>query len=427
MRRATIPFLPVSWASFGIAVSALGCGQGFSAMADGGKSEASSKDVARDDVVEAGPVDSSNPVDAAHEAAVACGGANFMTDSKNCGGCEHSCGAGKCMNGFCAITAIATDLVNPNSIAVDGLGDLFFSSLGSCMAGTTMDMPGPCTGGKVQRSTVQVLDMDLVSVANANGFPGIPVTTDGKSVYWGLSQTPFTVKSLAVSGKGTPAIITPPVAATSWVALAVDDTYLYAGESGGTIYYTPTSGTMSWVPITNSAVLGALTASHLGGIHYVFWANLTDSAGDTTSGSVMGAVVSGSTGTAASWKSISLDAPSSVAVSLYGVDWVDLGASDLEQEPVATGKITTIVTADLPMPPAHVAADDNGSVYWTVHDIAKPGSGQVMVLYRGATTPIVLASDQNNPTSLALGVSQVYWVNAGTFNGKDGSVNSTSR
>jgi hypothetical protein len=420
----------VSRAGLALAVaSSMGaCGQAFTATSDGGR-DGESRDVtgsmeAGEDAFppEASAGDSNDGMEATDDAACP-GPGSFDTDPKNCGGCGHVCGLGEpCNGGMCKITTIESGLTNPNGIAVDLVGQVFFSELGHCTAGI-------CTGGQVLKhvgSTDMPLASALDSLADSLGFPGLPVACDGASVYWAVSASPGLVQAQSVAGTSSPLTITPPITA-SWVAMAVDDEYLYVGESGGSIYYTPTSTPGTWTSITNSKEkLAALVAARLGTKHYVFWANSTSAGLGTHSGSVRGAIATGSAIKSPLWTASGLKTPISVAISTQGVDWIEEGAAEVREEPVSMGSISTVAGPSAPLSPTRIVSDSTGTIYWTVRDMPA-NQGSVMRLTAGATTPIVLAKQQNNPGALTIDATTVYWVNAGTNDTKNGSIMSTWR
>jgi hypothetical protein len=426
-------------AVLGLVPGLLACGEGFTS-ADGGTDSGGTEARARD--VTAPPKDASEAMksdvqgsdvgsnesggrhDAGKDAgsdAGPCMGANLEVDPANCGFCRHKCGTtGTCLRGVCSTETEADMLTNPGSIAVNDAGVMAFSVLGDCSVET------PCgqvfllnlgtTGPATPVASV------VASTADASGLPGIPVALDANDVYWASSATPATVMYQQITGSA-PSIITP-VDAASWVALAVDDKYLYVGESGGTIYHAKTSPSATWTPtwasIANSNSLSALTATIIGSTHFVFWANELDRS--MTTGSVHG--VSIGTTSPTSWSQTSLAEPISVAASAAGVVWVTEGSSSIQEEAVGMGTIDVIVPTT-PMTPSRVVVDEaTGALYWTVHAGL---AGLVMVLLPGTTTPIILARGQHNPTAIALDATHVYWVNTGTPNMDDGTIKSTWR
>jgi hypothetical protein len=394
--------------------------------ADAGGSERTPVDeeVRLGDAADAGKRDSSERHDASLEAG-SCPGlkSSFMTDSRNCGGCGHDCGVDKCIGGQCPLTAVASGLARPDSIAVDSAEDVFFSELGAC-AGTS------CVGGRVSRNVSGGKVTSTIATGLTGDTSGIPVVTDSTNVYWATSQSAGVVSSAPLAG-GTPQVITPaglggPIAA-SWVALAVDDTYLYAAASGATIYLTPTAslGSPSWHTIADSTqVLAATAALNAGMVHYVFWANASDSAGSPGSGSIGGAVVS-TTGIVTPLPGLTgLPAPLGASASAFGVVWVD--GQQVHTLALKSTSPSVLASPGAGLEPARIVADDKGAVYWTNHDPSQASEGSVMALYHDAKTPIVLASGQTNPTALAISTYTVYWVNSGV-GATDGSILSTRR
>jgi len=313
----------------------------------------------------------------------------------------------------------------PDSIAADGVDDVFFSVLGACATST-------CTGGQVLRHSLKTPGATPITGGLTSDTFGIPVATDGSNVYWATSQSPGSVAVAPVAGGSSPTLITPasagvPITA-SWVALAVDDKYLYAGASGATIYYIatapPPSSLGSWKPIDDPGqVLAGLAAVDVMTVHYAIWINGSDSTHAPGTGSIGGVTVN-TTGAPTPLPGLpGLTAPLGVSASAFGAFWVD---GNTVQGLGLKSKIPyTLASPAGGLEPWRVVAGDKGAVYWTNHG-SNPSEGSVMVLYHGANTPIVLASGQTNPTALAISASYVYWVNSG-LGTNDGAVMSTPR
>jgi hypothetical protein len=420
MRRSRWAYGSLAAVGATVAVGSFACGEAFTATRDGGSdargvTDGASSDVPSED--DGGSPESGGPPDASHEAGP-CPGAHdgFMSDGKNCGGCGHVCQTGVCSGGLCELDSPATALTNPDGLAVDDNDDIVYSERGKCTA-------APCTLGSVSVRTEFASGFTIFDSALGSDGTGIPVANDGTNAYWATSMSPGAVDYRSLMGTSPTQPITPPITA-SWVAMAVDDKYLYLAEAGGTVYHSETSslGSGGWaaLPGNSSQMVAGIAALDDVLAHYVFWSQ--SSSGGTMSFSVTGDTLG--TSVAQLWTANPTAAPTGVALSPYGVYWVD-GALVQTEALSGKGGSTTLV-ALTGLVASRVVSDGKGNVYWTAHDTSGT-AGKVMGLYRGAATPIIFADGQANPTAISLSKTKVYWINSGTYNDPDGTVTCTWR
>jgi hypothetical protein len=398
MRSLGVTFLASAMAAY--LVWGLGCGEAFhlaTTSSDGGPGNEAGSD---------SPMvgDTNQPTDGAPKPDAVVRDAAPCLVNESCGACGHLCTTmgstcvGGLVGGICTATQLAGDLAYPTGLAVAATG-VYVGVDGA---------PGKCTNGSVLR-----LGPATFTVASGIGCggPSIPVAVNSTNVFWAganaVGYGPLGGSAPPLSIEFTDATIT---------ALGVDDKYAYIAGDGVTIYSAIIADTVpAWSQLAANAG-GVLSSLVVAKDSTVYWADKcafnTCSDETSTKGLVGKAQVGGGVTTLADSNgpvSIAVDTDTKTGFVVWADSTGILEASDPNLGAAAT-------TASPSAPPSQIAADSDGSVFWT------DGAGSVWLRHLGGAT-LQLATGQPNPQAIAFDATTVYWVNEGAL----GSVMSVSR
>jgi hypothetical protein len=402
MRSLGVTFLASAMATY--LVWGLGCGEAFhlaASSSDGGPgNEAGSDSPMVGDTNQ--PVDGAPP-EAGRDAVAHDAAACLVKES--CGECGRVCATpgsscnGGLVGGICSATQLAAGLAYPTGLAVAATGDVYVGvdgASGRCTNGSVLDV-GPA--------------MHTVASGIACGGTSIPVAVNSTNVFWAAAN------SVGYTSLGPP---TGPMSMAFTVgtvtALGVDDKYAYVAADGVSIYYATIADTVPmWLPLaTNTG--GVLSSLVVAKDSTIYWADKCAGGTCSVDTSTMGLVGKAQVGAGMNTLADS-NGPISIAVDTNTtsgfVVWAD-STGIIEASDPNLGAATT--TASPSSPPNQIAADVDGSVFWT------DSAGGVWLRHMGGGT-LQLAKDQHNAQAIAFDATTVYWVNEGGT----GSVMSVSR
>ena len=303
--------------------------------------------------------------------------ADLQTDAANCGRCGHSCQGGACLGGACQVATLATGLLNPYRVAVDGQSVYWTEGGTTTTNGSVKKIPlggGTPTPLATSQNAPYGLAIDgnnvywtslapsgsgglLQKVALGGGSPitlaslgsAAPLMTYGTTAFWvdatGIRQVP-------VNG-GAPSLLTS--GSSAQCQMATDGTYLYWG-SATTIYRVPLSGgtsaplVMGQVDVCDIVVDGTT----------LFWTDLIGNVGKAgIDGSSPTNLVTGRPG------------PNTLTVDATAIYWTENGTSaapsTLAYIPRAGGSAKTLASwprASVGM--AGGVVSDASTLYWVV-------------------------------------------------------------
>ena len=261
------------------------------------------------------------------------------------------------------VTSLASGLVNPGAIVVNGSG-IFFES-GVSIFGL------PLSGGSAR-----------ILATGQTGLEGLAV--DGSRVYWTTWATmdprvdPLLdrVMALPIAG-GEPVVLAAGIHEP--LDVAVDATHVYwtaGGASDGVVMGVPLAGGAPATLSSGQVYPGAIAVDP----DFVYWVN-----GTTT-------------------MSPPQDNAALMKVAKTGGTPVKL----------ATAPVTALVSR---------IAVDSTSVYWSLTGFdAGTLIGTITRVPLDGSAPILLASDQNWPGDIAVDSEAVYWANGGECIGSNGSI-----
>jgi hypothetical protein len=344
---------------------------------------------------------------------------DLNNDVNNCGTCGNACTTSSCQAGVCAAAPVAASGQDaPQGITVDTV-NVYWTNAGTAagnyLDGTVMKMP--LAGGTP------------TAIATGQALP-TGIATDGVNVYWadlGTAANNYADGSIVmvpIAG-GTTTTLATAQAAPQWVAVAASVVYWTAtgltDNVGSVLSIATTAGATA---TTIASAQASPEQLGLDGMGNVYWTNFGTSANAYTDGSV---AMAATTGGAVTTISSGLSGPLGLVVGFTGsnsilIIWTNnLGGTVAAASNAAAQ--TPIVLASGQSSPASIAISNSGLV-WT-----DEGSGTVMTVAYFGGTPAIVATGQNYPDSIASDASNnIWWTNEGTAaNGyTDGSVVKTA-
>jgi len=317
---------------------------------------------------------------------------NVQTDSNNCGACTVECdprvrscqsGACTCLDGTsaCTLTQLAGNLDQPQNIVVDH-AYVYFPASDSVYK-------VPIDGGTP------------VVIASGQGTPE-SVAVDGTGVYWVDTGTTGTIMAAPLDG-GAPFALASGQSNPSGTVVTGGNVY-WVTESGGTdaIMTVPTAGGTP-TPFANvQATNIAVDANNV--YACVVLPQPTDGALVMESSQIVRMPLDGGAATVLASQTIA----SPIAVDAVNVYW--LGGAPLELGVIAVaidGGAPVTLAAGIQ---AHSIVSDGTNLYYSLFT-STPSDVMRMPVTGG--TPVVVAALQNNPASVAVDGTSVYWMNVG--------------
>jgi len=348
-----------------------------------------------------------------------------MNDPNNCGGCGVACattvkacqaGSCQCLDGesTCALTALATGLNSPQSIAIDGTYAYF------AVAG---DSQTNYANGAVMKVPLAGGGTPIVLASNQIG-PGT-VAVDGTAVYW-TSHTLWydpssgTVMKVGLDG-GVPITLASGQNTPGDMAVVAGNVYWLASNSSNTsfaVMTVPASGGTPQAVVPTGATDFVVDANNL------YWTEVvvTDAGGPGPSNEEIVKMPLDGGGQTVLTSGIA--GATSMAVDRANLYWFSGGS--LSAVPIAGGSPLALAAFQGMFSPNgqfNEIATDGANVYFTLAT-ATPANVVRVPIDGGAVTTI--AAGQNNPEGVAVDGTSVYWVDMGGAmefpNGSPGSI-----
>lgn len=322
--------------------------------------------------------------DAGSDASVAdSGDADLVSDGAACeasGPCSGTCQT----DGRCLVT-MASSLVSPEDIAVDGTRVYWTTEGASATSGTVSSLPknGAVDGG------------GATTLAGGLNFP-FAIAVNGANVYW-TDANGRDVMSVPLAGGTATTLAT---GQDDPDAIALDGTNVYWSDYGGSILQTPLGGG----PVTtlSSGQIAPWSIAAAGGS--VYWGHYGSTS--YTSYSIFDLSISSHTGSSvATLANVGNPARQGMVADASNLYFTDNGS--VYSVPLGGGTVATLVSTQ--SSPSALTVD-SANVYWV--DTGPFGEILRMPLTGGPVT--TLASSQPNPGGIAVDGTSVYWVNGGT-------------
>jgi hypothetical protein len=330
---------------------------------------------------------------------------NVQTDGKNCGTCGHDCLGGACTGGKCQPIAIATGQTAVNGVALDANGIYWTRSGSNSIAGVvaTAKLDGT---GLTPLSSAGVGESDYAP-AVGGGYLYFIQTAGSLRAVW-RCQLP--------SCNGGPSLIAGNQPVATDLALDAANNRLY--WVNGTPYQ-GTGGAVMTMALPNGAPTRVVTADQpnpsslaLGSNGFVYWTNGGTYVNNVHQGNggVRRAPLGQTNGAATTIVTSAGADVVGIALDAQSVYFGSGSLSTLEVAPINGGGSSSKL-ANVPGRVQEIAVDGT-NVYW----FESGPSGRILTCPRTGCpngNPIVLAVNQDDPTSIAVDAVSVVWANRG--------------
>jgi hypothetical protein len=313
------------------------------------------------------------------------------TDPGNCGKCGNTCPNGVCSNGTCVgPTVLATELVMPASIAVDGTNVYFTNWPGSSAPSSGVfacPLAGCATTPTQLVSNQDVADwlQDLVLVQGA--------------LYWGAGTDG--VRRCTASGcSAAPGQFATATDAIATVATDGADIF-WGTQTGGRILKCPAGATCA-SPTTLATVAGGWVSSVAVDDKNVYWIDVSTQ--------TINAVPKGGGAVTV----VATDTFSPIALVATGgiVYWTN--GSAVMSAPRGGGTAIAFLVDQAP----YAIATDGVSIYWTNYSSGVKGTVRKCAVGNQCTTVATIAAGQDEAFALAIDATNVYWTSNDQIHGK---------
>jgi hypothetical protein len=354
---------------------------------------------------EAGPVEAS-PCDAGLSVCNAtC--VDTMSDPTNCGGCSQACDPGElCVSGACECMAGET-LCSSRCVNLTNDSTNCHDCGHSCQGGA-------CVASVCQPSII------------ASNTSIVDIVVDSTNVYWTTGGSPGNVVTKPFTG-GNPSLISPMNAENNphgiakdlnhvyWVDLssgAVSSVVLVSGAPSQVFWYVTPVPSGQPTPGPNDVVVDK---------NNIYW---VDQASGTVNQQTLGYAVSSTDPEAGAPPAplvlaVNRSQPRALAVDANFVYWVDYGdlanTGSVNKVPIGGNNNQVVTLASGENEPYDIVVDSEGTfVYWTTHaDRLSGGSVRRISTAGGTASPTILAMMQGAPDGIAIdpGPNEqfVYW------------------
>lgn len=299
--------------------------------------------------------------------------ASLDTDGSNCGACGHDCRGAACASGMCAAVTVASAEAWANWIALDNWNVYWTGH-------------EPYTGDAIRKASVTGGAPSTLTPATGP----LALVLDATAAFFG--QYDGTLMRVSLSGGAAVPVST---AQGNLRAIALDTDFLYWTGNDGVVKRVVKGG---GTPAT--VATGPFDASDLViAAGYAYWAAYPGA----NLGQILRAPVTGGT---PETLVANRPAPGGLAISGSNLFWTeDKSGGGVYVCSITACDPTTL--ADGQESPRRIAFD-SGFLYWLNSGNT---TGTLMRISADGGVPLVLARDLQSPTDLAVGGTEVYWVN----------------